>query len=69
MLGAISGWKTYVAGFGSIVTGVVGLVLHFIDPANSAALTIEQAAALIWGGLGLIGIGHKIDKTVKEDVK
>jgi len=50
----MTGWKTKTAGFASIAWGVVGffLKLHDINIAVDSVVT----------GLGILGIGHKIDR-------
>lgn len=58
----LSGYKTILGGFGMILTGVVGLIYHFTDTTNQMALGFPEAITLITGGLGILGIGHKIDK-------
>lgn len=68
MLEAINGYKTYIGGAGLILTGLVGLVLHFVDAANAAALPVDAALALISSGLAAIGLGHKINKSAPPKV-
>lgn len=55
----MSGWKTWVAGVGSILWGIVGFVA---DVHN-----IETAAGFITGGMAILGIGHKIEKSGKAE--
>jgi len=53
----MTGWKTKTAALLSIVYGVGGLLLDMHD-ADAAVQFIVQ-------GLGLVGIGHKIEKQSK----
>lgn len=65
----IDGWKTYLAGAMAIMAGIVGLYYHFKQPDSPLALQPEIAFQMIAGGLGIIGLGHKLDKNtaaVKE---
>jgi hypothetical protein len=50
----MTGWKTKAAGFASIAWGVVGYFLNLHD--------INSAADSVVTGLGILGIGHKIEK-------
>lgn len=61
----MTGWKTLVSGIGLILTGVIGLVMHFVDPLSSVAMTFDVAIAVIFNGFGVIGIGHKVEKVGK----
>ena len=58
----LDGYKTKLGGFGMLFTGLAGLIYHFVDSANAMALSFPEAIALITGGLGILGIGHKIQK-------
>lgn len=72
----LSGWKTYCAaavliltGLATIETGIAGGIQHYSDPSSPTALDTDQmlatftkGALAIGSGLGLIGIGHKLDK-------
>ena len=51
---ALDGYKSYVAGWGAILSGVGGLLSGTIPPG--------QAAQLIFGGLATIGIRHAMEK-------
>ena len=55
----MSGWKTWAAGIGMILSGIAGLLVGF---SGDGEINLEANLALITGGLGLIGVGHKIDK-------
>lgn len=55
-------WKTKTGGFALIGTGISGLILHFVDPTNAAALGLMAGFTLISSGLVAIGLGHKLEK-------
>lgn len=63
----MTGWKTKFAGLGMIFTGA-GTVLTAILPVFAGDLsgvnwdTVQGGIAMIGMGLGIIGIGHKIEK-------
>jgi len=50
----MTGWKTKTAGFASIAWGIGGYFLGLHD--------INEAANNVVAGLGILGIGHKLDK-------
>lgn len=50
----MTGWKTKTAAFTSIGWGIAGYFLKLHD--------INDAANSVIAGLGLLGIGHKMDK-------
>ena len=54
----MKGWKTWLAAGASIAWGIVGLATNLHD--------MDVAVGFITGGLALIGIGHKIEKTKGE---
>jgi hypothetical protein len=56
----MSGWKTNLAGGLSILYGIGHLVL-------TNGTGVGEAIPYIVGGLGAVGLGHKVDK-VKEAV-
>lgn len=49
------GWKTYLSGGMSIMWGVGTAFL-------SGGASMNESMAWILGGLGVIGIGHKVEK-------
>lgn len=53
------GWKTYLAGGLMILWGAYGLFTGKLE-ANEAIKNITE-------GLGIIGIGHKLDKSSRPD--
>lgn len=56
----MKGWKTWAAALALILPGA-GMILGGL--ANDFDLAaIKEGAILIGGGLGMIGIGHKIEK-------
>ena len=50
----MNGWKTKAAAIISILYGVIGLFLGMHDAESGMQFVIQ--------GLGLLGIGHKIEK-------
>lgn len=58
-MGMMKGWKTWVAGLGAIFSGL-GIVIHCITSGDYSKF--NEGLMLIWTGLGMIGIGHKIEK-------
>jgi hypothetical protein len=58
----LKGYLTYIAGFGSLITGVVGLVIHFVEPTHAQALDYSSAIAMILGGITAIGLRRAVSK-------
>lgn len=54
----MGGWKTNTAGIGSIIWGITGFVVGIHD-----ATVMMQ---FVLGGLSVLGIGHKIEKTSEK---
>ncbi len=50
----MKGWKTWLAAIGSILWGVGGFLAGLHGP--------DAAAGFVVGGMGMIGIGHKLDR-------
>lgn len=61
-----NGWTTYASGLAMILIGVAGVVLHFVDPENQNALDPSAGVTLIVGGLGVLGLASKGEKTEKK---
>lgn len=53
----MSGWKTWIAAIGSIAWGVGGFLVGTHD--------VDTAMGFVVAGLGMVGIGHKLDRTGK----
>lgn len=70
--GVLDGWKTYIAGAASILTGLAGLlneILPLIQGHSAMAaldfvkhLPNDQSWLLILAGLGAVGLRHSNDK-------
>ena len=60
--GPLDGSKTYLTAFAMILVGVGSLSLKWID--GRQIVSDETAVGLIFGGLSVFGIGHKLDKTL-----
>jgi len=58
------GWKTWASGIGTMLTGLgmIGTGLA-ADPMSFEA--IVAGLAMFWAGLGILGIGHKVEKAAK----
>ena len=59
----LNGSKSYLAGGAMIVIGIGGLILKVMGY-EEYGLSIEEGRNLILAGLTVIGIAHKIDKTL-----
>lgn len=60
----LDGYKTTVGGIGMILSGLAGLLGYmFPETANLPQMEINDILSLITGGLAVIGIGGKIEKT------
>ena len=57
----MSGWKTWAAGIGMILGGAALIVKQIADGTFSFA-SMGEGFTMIMGGLGLLGIGHKVEK-------
>jgi hypothetical protein len=64
LLDAIPGnnLKTYITAIIALVSGIGGLILYCTDSENSLAVEPSVAWTMILFGLGLLGVGHKVDK-------
>ena len=56
----MTGWKTWVAGAIAILGGLLAIAQMLMGEASGTG--ISDAITMIAGGLGMIGIGHKIEK-------
>jgi hypothetical protein len=57
----MTGWKTKAGGIGAILGGAALIITGVIGDKFDFEL-VKQGVAGIVGGLGLLGIGHKLDK-------
>ena len=57
----MTGWKTWAAGLASILGGVAA-ILTVISSGDFNFEAIQGGIAMIALGLGMIGIGHKVEK-------
>jgi len=55
----MKGWKTKLAGIGTMLLGV-GQIVKAVSDADWQAG--QQGFAVVMAGLAILGIGHKIDK-------
>jgi len=74
----VDGYKTKISAAISILSGLAGVLEH-LSPALAAhnagqvfavlkAMPSDPAWIMLVGGLGLLGIGHKIDKANEPEV-
>jgi len=56
----MKGWKTLLAGVGTILLGASQIVLAFAKP--EAGTSVEAGMQTMLAGLAVVGIGHKLDK-------
>ena len=57
----MKGWKTWAAGLGAMLGGAA-LVLKGVASDSLDFQSIKEGVAAIIAGLGVIGIGHKIER-------
>jgi hypothetical protein len=60
----MGGWKTWVAGIGTILTGL-GLIAAGVTADIIDMELIVSGAKTVLAGLAVLGIGHKIEKAAK----
>lgn len=63
----LDGYKTIIAGVGSILFGAAGII-HLIFPNDTDFCpnqTVDESITYIISGFALLGIGHKLDKNTK----
>ena len=58
----MTGWKTWAAGIGGILSGAALIILSFTGDGSGS---VTEGIALVVGGLAALGIGHKIEKSAK----
>ena len=65
----MGGIKTWIAGAIGIISGVVMLLTVVLSMMSGMAIpegvSIVAGIGLITGGLGMIGIGHKVEKAAE----
>lgn len=59
----MNGWKTKTAGVGAVLAGA-GLVIAGLVGEQFNFDLIKQGVGSIIGGLGALGLGHKLDKLI-----
>ena len=58
----MSGWKTWVAGIGTVLTGL-GMIGAALSAEGGFSFdSIQAGVQTVLAGLAVIGIGHKIDR-------
>lgn len=63
----INGWTTAIGGSGMLLLGVGGYVVSLFRPEDAAmfcanGLSPEMSLTVASAGLGLLGVGNKLDK-------
>ena len=57
----MTGWKTWTAGLASVASGVA-MILNSVVSDGFSFDALKEGIGLIVAGLGVIGIGHKVEK-------
>ena len=58
-------WKTNTAAGALVVIGVAGLLIHYLGaPGAQGGLSVSDALTVIVSGLGVFGVGSKLQKIV-----
>jgi hypothetical protein len=75
--GVLDGQKTRISGVASLLSGLAGIVGQLVPliEAKDAALFVtfftslpaNPAWLLLVGGLGILGVGHKLEKAAAEE--
>jgi sulfite exporter TauE/SafE len=60
----MKGWKTWAAAIGMILGGL-GQIVGEVSNDSWSFESVQAGYAMIMAGLGLIGIGHKVEKNAK----
>lgn len=67
--GKLSGYKTYAAGVGFILTGIVGFLSQMFPDQHLPPMTFEQSMASIMAGVACLGGRHAITKMQNATVQ
>lgn len=59
---SLDGYKTLIGGIGLILLGVTGLVGKYWPDSGVPAMDVDTALGHVAAGLGVLGVGHKIEK-------
>ena len=61
-MNGLTGWKTYTAGAGAILTGL-GMIAAAVSKEGGFSFDNLQAGIqTVLAGLAVVGIGHKLDR-------
>jgi hypothetical protein len=60
----MGGWKTKLAGVGGILSGLAMVVASIVNSPFDFN-NLWQGVLVIVGGLGLLGVGHKLQKLLE----
>lgn len=61
ILDSLSGWKTYIGGAGFICAGIADILIPVYE---GTIIDWNTALGLIFGGIAIIGGGHKLQKFI-----
>lgn len=64
----MNGWKTKTAAIGTILMGVGTMLteaINMIQGEGGDTETLKGGMLMVTAGLGMLGIGHKIEKAAK----
>lgn len=58
----MSGWKTWVAGIGTVLTGLGMIGAALTKEGGFAFADLQNGMQTVLAGVAVLGIGHKIDR-------
>lgn len=65
IFGFFDGYKTKIAAVGLMLSGAGTIVAGLVDTAGVNWETVKTGGVLFMNGLGVFGIGHKIEKATE----
>lgn len=64
--GRLDGYKTRIAGIGLALVGFAGLIGQMYPDAGLPKMAFSECIDSILIGLGIVGVGHKLEKQTSE---